>query len=287
VELATDAATLPSVEAALEAAGALSVSLADPGGESVLEPAPGETPLWSSVIVTALFEAAIEPGELRSRIARVAGVDAGAIRAEILPPRDWVREFREALVPMRYGERLWICPDGVPCPDPRGIVISLEPGLAFGSGSHATTALCLGWLSALELSGRSVLDWGCGSGVLAIAALALGAERATALDIDRQALLATRENAERNRRAAGLIVSHPDELAAGAGHDVLVANILANTLIGLAPRLRVNCRSGAPVALSGILVAQAPRVRDACAPWFELEVAAEQDGWALLAGHAT
>jgi ribosomal protein L11 methyltransferase len=289
LEFEVAAARLAAAEAALEGAGALSVSLADPGGEPVLEPAPGETPLWEAVRVSALFHPSCEPAALRREIATATGLPLAAVTATPLASRDWVREFRETLQPLSFGGRLWICPTGVACPEPAAIRLELEPGLAFGSGAHATTALCLDWLAGLELQGRRVLDWGCGSGVLAIAALALGATGATAVDIDPQALLATRQNAQRNDRGAGLAVHDAAQLTAPgtlARHDVLVANILANALIELAPRLRQHCATGAPVALSGILDAQAARVATACAPYFRLHPSAHRDGWALLSGQA-
>ncbi len=286
IEFEIPSADLAGAEAALAAEGALTVSLSDPGGEPVLEPAPGEMPLWTSVRVSALFDAAVDAAALRARLATAIGLAANQVAASILAPRDWVREFRENLRPLCYGGRLWLCPGEHPCPDPTGIVLRLEPGLAFGSGSHATTAMCLEWLTTLRLGGRSVLDWGCGSGVLAIAAVALGAARATALDIDAQALIATAENAGRNNMSAALAIGHPDRLAVGDRHHVLVANILANSLIELAPRFRAHCVAGASVAMSGILATQAAQVRACCAPQFVLEVTAERDGWVLLAGTA-
>ena len=286
IELQATAAALPRIEAALEATGALAVSLADPGGEPVLEPAPGETPLWTHVIVSALFTADTDADALCARLAKAMALPREAIQSALLPPRDWIREFRETLKPMRYGTRLWICPDETPCPDPAGIALRLEPGLAFGSGSHATTALCLDWLTTLPLNGRRVLDWGCGSGVLSIAALALGARQVTALDIDQQALLATSENARRNSLDGALRVLHPEHMEAAGPYDVLVANILANSLISLAPTFREHCLAGAAVAMSGILVSQAAQVRAACARQFDLEITAERDGWSLLAGTA-
>lgn len=286
VEVRVAGAAVGAVEAALEGLGVLAVSLADPGGEPVLEPGPGETPLWGEVIVTALFPKDADLARIRPVLAAAAGVAARDITASGLTERDWVREFRENLAPLRFGDRLWICPEGTPCPDPAGITLTLEPGLAFGSGSHPTTAMCLAWLAGLDLRDRRVLDWGCGSGVLALAALALGARAATGVDIDPQALVATRDNAARNGLAAGLSVCGTDGVAADARFDVVVANILAGSLIELAPTLAGHCAAGAPVALSGILASQADPVRDACAPWLSLRTAAEQNGWALLAGVA-
>lgn len=284
VEIRVPAADVNAVDAALQDLGALSISLSDPGGEPILEPAPGSTPLWTEAIVSAILPESTPETQVRARLGRVLAARPQEIRFSRIQERDWVREFRENLAPMRFGERLWLCPAGVNCPDPGAIVLTLEPGLAFGSGSHATTAMCLQWLVGLQFRGLSLLDWGCGSGILAIAALALGARSATALDIDPQALQATRENARRNGLGGALRVAHPAALPADELHDVVVANILAGSLIDLAPTLLQHCSAGARLALSGILTAQAHAVREAYAPWLELRIAAEADGWVLLTG---
>jgi ribosomal protein L11 methyltransferase len=284
VEFAVASSAVDAVAEALQDLGALAVSLGDPGGEPVLEPGPGATPLWENVIVTALLPAGRAEAAVRSRLGAVLGEPAPRLAFVAVEERDWVREFRENLRPLRFGPRLWICPVGQACPDAQGVSVTLEPGLAFGSGSHPTTAMCLEWLAGTDLSGRSVLDWGCGSGILAIAALALGARSVTALDIDPQALQATRDNARRNGRTEGLRLADPAGMPPGERHDVIVANILADSLVALAPVLRRHCAGGASVALSGILATQAGRVRDACAPWLDLGLAAELQGWVLLAG---
>lgn len=250
----------------------------------MLEPAPGTAPLWAEVTVTALFPARTGRDELLATLATVPGIAPPTVTFAVIEERDWVRDFREQLAPRRFGERLWICPTEAPCPDPAGTVLMLDPGLAFGSGSHATTAMCLAWLDGLALDGRTVLDWGCGSGVLALAALALGARSATALDIDPQALLATAQNAARNRLDTRLRIVEPHELDGTERYDVVVANILAGSLIELAPSLRTHCEAGARVALSGILATQAATVCEACAPWLDLSLTATTDGWVLLTG---
>ncbi len=275
---------MAAVDEVLQGAGALCVSLADPGGEPILEPRPGAAPLWAEVIVTALFPADADSQALSRQLATTPEARDAAPRFSVLEERDWVREFRENLQPLRFGARLWICPADLPCPDPDGVVVRLDPGLAFGSGSHPTTALCLTWLAGLDLRDCAVLDWGCGSGVLAIAALALGARAATALDIDPQALQATAQNAQRNGLAAGLHIADPASLPTDGRHDILVANILADSLIALAPMLRRHCKAGARVALSGILAPQAARVCEGCAPWLDLHLASEASDWVLLAG---
>jgi ribosomal protein L11 methyltransferase len=284
VELRVPAAAIDAVDAELQRLGALSISLSDPGGEPVLEPAPGATPLWTEAIVAALLPGPTPESEVRARLARALGTSTPVLTFSRIEERDWVREFRENLAPLRFGDRLWVCPDGVDCPAPGVAAITLEPGLAFGSGSHATTAMCLHWLAGLDLGGQSVLDWGCGSGILAIAASALGAARVTALDIDAQALQATHENARRNHCVGSLQVGHPDSLLPDDQFEVVVANILAGSLVELAPTLARHCRSGARVALSGILARQVQQVIDGCRPWLDLSLAMTRTDWVLLAG---
>jgi ribosomal protein L11 methyltransferase len=284
VELRIPSGDLDAFEAALQGLGALAVSLSDPGGDPILEPGPGSAPLWPEVIVTALLPAALDAEAVRRRLSPLPGAASAGIRFTTVAERDWMREFREQLEPLRFGEKLWICPAGTPCPAPGGVAVTLEPGLAFGSGSHPTTALCLGWLAGMPLAGLSVLDWGCGSGILGIAALALGARTVTAIDVDPQALQAAADNARRNRVGDRLRVMDPGRVPADARHDVVVANILADTLIALAPALRRHCQAGARIALSGILSGQSARVREACRPWLDLRLAGEISGWALLAG---
>jgi ribosomal protein L11 methyltransferase len=286
VELTVPAKAVEAVSGALEQLGAQSVSLGDPGGEPILAAGPSAVTLWPTVVLTALLPAEVEELAVRERLARLPGVAPDVLSFAVLENRDWLREFRESLLPLRFGERLWICPPGVPCPDAVGVTVTLEPGLAFGSGAHPSTALCLRWLSGMQLDGCSVLDWGCGSGVLALAALALGARDATAIDVDPQALRATAENARRNRCAHALRISDPAGVPPAERYDVVVANILADSLIDLAPALRRHSSPGARVALGGILTAQAERVREACVPWLHLRLTEEFDGWALLSGTA-
>jgi len=184
---------------------------------------------------------------------------------------------------MRFGRRLWICPGGQPAPDPDAAVLQLDPGLAFGTGTHPTTALCLEWLDAADLAGRQVLDYGCGSGVLALAALRLGAATACAVDIDPQALLATRENAVRNGLQSRLTVL-PASALDGGERDVVLANILAGPLVDLAPTLARHARPGGRIVLAGMLDDQAEGVADAYRPWFHMRMFAKRDGWTVLDG---
>ena len=277
-----------SVEDACLAAGAIAVTLSDAGDTPILEPAPGATPLWPSVALAALFDAGCEPAALAAGLRTALGRPALAIRAEVLEDRLWEREWLRDFHPMRFGSRLWICPGGQPPPaaDAAGTtpaIVWLDPGLAFGTGTHATTALCLEWLDGAGLDGRRLLDVGCGSGILAIAALVLGAGHAVALDIDPQALLASRENATRNGVEARLEVRAAAE-PWGGEYDIVVANILAEPLIQLAPRFAAATRRGGTLVLSGLLTEQGAAVAAACSAWFDMEPPRERGGWAGLVG---
>ncbi|MEO8224890.1 MAG: 50S ribosomal protein L11 methyltransferase [Gammaproteobacteria bacterium] len=272
------------VEAAFERLGAIVTWTQGADAEEILEPEPGTTPLWQAVRVTAL----LPPDSLRERVA--AEFPAARLEFEIVADRDWDAEWRRSLQPLRFGKRLWVCPVGQACPDPTGVALLLEPGLAFGTGTHPTTALCLRWLEGQPLEGLDVLDYGCGSGILALAAVALGAGSAVAVDIDPQALLATADNAARNGCATRLTVGMPADILPDARRKtfgVLVANILSGPLVRLAPELRRFAGRATRVALSGILTEQAPEVIAAFRPWVPLTTTNELGGWVLLAGTAT
>ena len=274
------------VERALLELGAIAIDYRDGADEPILEPAPGATPLWSSVKLSALLPDELRPEQIRRALdAVMPGVDLAGLRFAYLADRDWIGAWKESLQALRFGADLWVCPRDSEPPDPSATVVWLEPGLAFGSGAHPTTALCLEWI-ATAASGGELLDFGCGSGLLAIAALKKGARRATAVDNDPQALLATRANAVSNECGAALEVLSPEALATERRYDLVVANILSGTLIELAPRLAGHCRSGAQLALSGILTGQASQVQQAYAPWLRGMAVRERDGWILLTGTA-
>jgi ribosomal protein L11 methyltransferase len=270
-------------ERACHALGAIALSLSDAGDEPLLEPAPGETPLWRETRLGALFAEPAEPALIAATLTAVLGLPDDAIRCERVADRVWEREWLRDFRPMRFGRRLWVCPGGQQAPDPAAIVLELDPGLAFGTGTHATTALCLEWLDAQLAAGSTVLDYGCGSGILALAALRLGADRATAFDIDPQALIATRDNAARNALAGRLTIAERAGAIAGP-FDLVLANILAGPLRTLAPELAGHCRPGGAVLLAGLLDTQAAEVAEAYGPWFDIETAARRDGWTALAG---
>ena len=274
-------------EEALLAAGASSITLEDAADDPVLEPAPGTTPLWPHVRLKALFDAHTREQDVLDALPHRSPAQQATF--ETIDDRPWEREWLKDFRPMRFGRRLWICPggqhpaeaelvrDATPC------LIALDPGLAFGTGTHPTTALCLDWLDSAELRGRSLIDYGCGSGVLAVAALALGATRVLAVDIDPQALIATRENAARNSVASALEVRLDTE-ATPAPTDILLANILAEPLHALAPRFAELVRQGGQLVLSGILQSQAAAVAQRYAPWFDIGPAIVREDWVRLDG---
>jgi ribosomal protein L11 methyltransferase len=290
LQLTIDADSQPRAEAALEECGALSVTLMDanadtPDEAAIFEPGVGETPLWRSLTLLALFEAdADRRGLVHLLHDALPELAPDRIAFREVADQDWERAWMDRFAPMQFGRRLWIYPWNVepsgenaphPVPSPasgRGgesvalratdlpVVVRLDPGLAFGTGTHPTTALCLEWLDGLDLSGKTIIDYGCGSGVLAIAALKLGAAHAIGVDNDPQALTATRDNAARNDVAERLQVCLPDELQGDTRADVFVANILAGPLGELAPRFASLCKPGAPFALSGVLAGQEPEL---------------------------
>jgi ribosomal protein L11 methyltransferase len=274
---------LARAEDACAELGAIAVSLADAGDEPLLEPAPGDTPLWQAVRLQALFELDANPAVAAATLAAVLEIEPESIAIQHVEDRAWEREWLKDFRPMRFGRRLWIAPAGQQPPGQAAVVLELDPGLAFGTGTHATTALCLEWLDREVRGGEQVLDYGCGSGILALAALKLGADAAVACDIDPQALTATRENALKNGLAARISVAQ-DPHAIAEAFDLVVANILSGTLIELAPRLATHCRAGGVIALAGLLARQADEVAAAYRPWFDIAPETEREGWTLLAG---
>lgn len=273
-----------AAEAAVFEAGAVSVTLTDAADDAILEPAPGEVRLWPRTVLQALFPPeAAGPGAIIA-LASALGVPAEDIQAGHVADRAWEREWLKDFHAMRFGRRLWIVPHHeTPPEDPEAVVVRLDPGLAFGTGTHPSTALCLTWLDSRLSAGARVIDYGCGSGVLAVAAARLGASGVHAFDIDPQALVATRDNAAANAVEARVRV-HEDAATLPAEVDVVVANILAGTLVELAPRLCALLASGGQLILAGILKQQVHEVRAGFAPWMELSVFAGRDGWSALAG---
>jgi ribosomal protein L11 methyltransferase len=275
------AAAVPNAEALLELAGAESIALRDAADAPVFEPEPDTAPLWPRVTLHALFAADDDLTPLRALLA--ATFPQAAVTVERLAESAWQPGLRQAVPARAIGRRLWLAPaDDERVPDDR-VAVRLHMGLAFGTGEHPTTALCLDWLERHVASGSTLLDYGCGSGVLALAALALGAAQAFAVDTDPQALTAARANAQLNAAAERLVVTAPDALPA-VSVDIVVANILAAPLVELAPKLATLVRPGGSLVVSGILEPQAARVASAYAPYCDVLERAARDGWVRLAG---
>ena len=276
-----------SIEDTLLLLGAQSVTFKDAADNPILEPQPGETPLWQEAIVTGLFDERHDIEKLRNQLAHQLGDDDLQIEISTLPDRDWTRAWMDSYEPMQFGGRLWVCPKHVDPPQSKAINLRLDPGLAFGTGTHPTTSLCLNWLDrhVFPQSGYlDVLDYGCGSGILAIAAILLGAGHADCVDIDEQALQATRDNADVNEVADRITTYKPDSLADDRRYQLVMANILSGPLTELAPTLAQHCKTAADVVLSGILCDQADAVRQAYSEFFEMQNTETQEDWVLLHG---
>jgi ribosomal protein L11 methyltransferase len=272
---------------ALVEAGALSVDVSDPlAGTAEEAPLYGEpgvpsAPAWATSRVVALFAAAAHWRSAMRTVAAALSLPLPPHESYPVAEQDWVRQTQAQFGPIEIAPRFWIVPSWSEAPDPRALNLRLDPGLAFGTGSHPTTRLCLEWLRATIAGGESVLDYGCGSGILAIAAARLGATAVTGVDVDPQALRASESNARVNSVMGAFVT--PDTLGAGR-YALVAANILANPLIVLAPALAARVADGGRIALSGILEAQVPAVAEAYAPWFTLAPWRAYDGWVLLTG---
>ncbi len=287
----------PRYENALEDVGALSVTMLDADADTsnenaILEPGVGETPLWDSLVLTALFPAETNALALLAALeAFDPGLDWSQAAFRKVEDEDWERAWLDQFRPMRFGARTFIVPWNHELPNeanaPDAAVVRLDPGLAFGSGTHPTTALCLRWLDDLaargELQGKPVLDFGCGSGILALAALKLGAARAVGVDNDPQALLASRDNAQRNDVGERLAVYLPEDEPA-AQYPVVVANILASALDALAETLAARAAPGGRIALSGILHGQEGELLQRYAAWFDALAATRDGDWMRIDG---
>ena len=281
------AADVEAVSDALLEAGAASVDVLDADAGSPAEEAryaeAGDDAVrpWRRSRVTALLDAKADIPALLAGACDQAGVSVPRYTAEPLAERDWVQVTRDQFVPIRVSQRLWIVPSWHAAPDPGAVNIALDPGIAFGTGSHPSTRLCLRWLERVIQGGETVLDYGCGSGVLAVAAMKLGAASAVGVDIDEQALLAARRNAMHNQVHATF---HNAAQAVGRPARIVVANILAHPLVVLAPLLARLTAPRGRLALAGLLVRQADELHAAYDPWFELDAPEEEEGWVLLSG---
>jgi len=282
--LTTQKSQTPLIELLFEELGALSITLGDAEDDPLLEPKPGELPLWQQTRVTGLFEGDTNPDELRSQMNQALNRETcRSLKLEVLEDQAWERAWMDNFHPMKFGQHLWVCPKGELPDEKDAVIIELDPGLAFGTGTHPTTALCLQWLDRQSLAGKTVIDFGCGSGILAIAALKLGADRVIALDHDPQALEATKENARKNGVLERLSVTDtitPEEHQS----DIVLANILAGTLIELEQLIATLTKAGGKAALSGILTEQANSVSCAFEADYRMQAPEQQEEWILLEG---
>jgi ribosomal protein L11 methyltransferase len=287
LRLDTSPAGVELLENLMLATGAVAVTMEDNADQPVLEPGVGETPLWGHTRLTGLYPADTAMAEVLAAFPEQLLQQANQ-RVEILEDKDWEREWMQHYRPMPFGRRLWVCPSWLEPPDPTAVNLLLDPGLAFGTGTHPTTALCLAELDGMALDGQCVVDYGCGSGILAVAALKLGASAALGVDNDPQALVATRDNAGRNGiHPDALEVALPgayDRLAWSQRAGVVIANILAGPLAELAETLLGLLKPGGTLLLSGLLDTQAAGLCAHYAGRIALRVASEKDGWVCLRG---
>ena len=281
ITVETERASL--AEAVFESFDAEAVTVLDAGDDITVENTPHEHPGFEASRVTGLFTQGTLAAPIERALRDTLGEDA-TIEVNTLADEHWASAWLAQHPPIRFGERLWIAPHNAPVEaEDDAIIVRLDPGLAFGTGTHPTTALCLAWLAEADLAGRHVLDYGCGSGILAVAAARLGAASVTAVDIDDQALRATQENAERNGVLERIHTPALDGI--GERHfDIVLANILAKPLIALAPTLTAHAAPGAPLVLSGLLTRQIEEVRNAYDRAFEFAEPAVEEDWVRLNG---
>lgn len=272
------------LEESLLALGAVSVTFMDGEDQPIFEPDLGTTPLWTHTHLLALFEADTDAVLLLDNLAQLSADALPEYQLEQIADQDWERSWMVHFQPMRFGRRLWIVPSWHTAPEPQAVNLLLDPGLAFGTGTHPTTALCLEWLDEQQLDGQTLIDFGCGSGILAIASLLLGAAQVRGTDIDVQALEASRDNAQRNQIADERFALYLPELMPQEPADILVANILAGPLVNLSDQLTALVKPGGLIALSGILTEQTEDILDAYRQHFTLDPVAERDGWIRVSG---
>jgi len=268
--------------------GADAVSMEDAADQPLYEPDPGTTPLWSQTTVTGLFQCDRDIDQLCADIRdawhQQTPVTISEIGVILVEDKDWERAWMDDFQPLKFGERLWIVPSWHDAPDPEAANLMLDPGLAFGTGTHPTTALCLEWLDGQDVQGKQVIDYGCGSGILGLAALLLGADHVIGVDTDPQALAASRDNARRNGVEQSRLDLYLPEDEPDTRCDVMLANILAQPLIGLASHLATLTRPGGDLVLSGILSNQAREVMAAYEPWFIMDEPEQREEWIRLTG---
>jgi ribosomal protein L11 methyltransferase len=265
--------------AALEDSGALSISIMSQQDNPILEPAPGETPLWDQLAIQALYENSQQADAAQNWLDKNYPHLRHALNE--VPEQDWERVCLDRFTPQRFGQRLWVCPSWHKPPEPNAVNLTLDPGLAFGTGTHPTTSLCLTWLEQTNLDSKGIIDYGCGSGILGLAALKLGARHAHAVDIDDQALLATQQNASINQISPNVLsISHPDSLDKPV--DLLIANILLSPLLTLKNTFYQLLKPKGLLVVSGLFTEQAQTLTDAYQTHFTHQSTLEEEEWALV-----
>ncbi len=288
LQIPADPDNADQLEDLLMEMGADAVSMEDAADQPLYEPDPGTTPLWSQTTVTGLFQSDRDIDQLcadvRDAWHQTTQQTLPDIDVSLVEDKDWERAWMDDFQPLKFGERLWIVPSWHDAPDPDAANLMLDPGLAFGTGTHPTTALCLEWLDGQDMTGKQVTDYGCGSGILGLAALLLGADHVVGVDTDPQALDASRENARRNGVADDRLSLYLPEAEPTTQADVMLANILAQPLIGLAPHLAKLTKPGGDLVLSGILSHQAREVMAAYEPWFIMDEPEQREEWIRLTG---
>lgn len=265
-----------------ETQGAVSVSYFPATQDPILEPKPGEMPLWNQVKVVALYETTTPIEKIIQKLN--AQSQSLVVSQSILADQEWSLTWKDYFKPERYGKKLWIIPEDSPLPNEDGVFVKLAPGLAFGTGNHTTTALCLKWLDGAELKNKTIMDYGCGSGILAISSLMLGARQAIAIDYDPQALQATLSNARLNGITDTLSIFSPEECNAQIKVDIVIANILAPILVELAPKLKGRLKAQGQIVLAGLLSSQVSTVCDAYQEFISFNSPIIDGEWALLSG---
>lgn len=289
ITLHTDPDHTEALEDMLLICGAGAVTMLDGADQPVFEPIKGTTPLWQDTRVMGLFAADTDADLLLNYLKtgwqeQFAGATFPKYKVEILEDKDWEREWMDRFEPIQFGSKLWVCPSWKPVPEPSAANLMLDPGLAFGTGSHPTTALCLEWIAQQDWQYKRAIDYGCGSGILGLAALLLGAEHVLGVDNDEQALFATRENAHRNQINPDAIPVFLPENTPQEPVDIMLANILAGPLIGLSETLSQLTKSGGLITLSGILAHQADEVIKAFSPWFNMHTVTQKEEWVRIDG---
>ena len=276
-------AEVEEFEDALLSLGALSITLRDAAEQPLLEPGPGETPVWDRALLTAMFDGAVEPSEIIGELKELLKLSSiPAYQVGELEDREWRRAWMDYFRPMQFGHRLWICPSGYERPQQAdAVIVDLDPGLAFGTGSHPTTALCMQWLDAHDLQGKVMVDFGCGSGILAIAAARLGADVVYAIDNDPQALQATRDNALLNNVDAIVRVYEAEDIGS-ASVDIVIANILLEPLLALKHEFHRMLKPSGQLVLSGLLTEQQETLQDAYSDLFVFDACESMQEWLRL-----